>query len=114
MLVIRSWVKVVMQMIGAFDVAPLRHNKNMSVRTDDLNVRPVQPRQHWSGHDFSNGAERCPAPAEVKHAINDAQKLVEFVCAEQNGESSLATKLTDEIDHDFLVPRVQTDQRFVE
>jgi hypothetical protein len=102
-MIMRRSAKVVVQMIRAFEVAPLGHNKNMSLRTDDLNVRPVQPGQHWSGHDFSDGAERCPAPAEVKHAIKDAQKLVEFVCAEQDGDSSLATELTDEIDHGFLV-----------
>jgi hypothetical protein len=103
-----------MQMIRAFDVAPLRHYENMSARADYLNVGAIKPRQYRSGNDFVDGTERCAASAQVKHAIKDTQKLIELMRAEQNGNPPLAAKSADKIDHNFLVARVETDQRFVE
>jgi hypothetical protein len=72
-----------MEMVVTFDIAPLRHYENMSLRPDDLNVRVIKPRQYGSGNDFVDGTERCAAPAEIKHAINDSEELVELVCAKK-------------------------------
>jgi hypothetical protein len=88
-----------MQMIGAFDVAPLRHYKNMSVRADYLNLGAIKPRQYGSGNDFVDGTECCAASAQVKHAVKDAQKLIELMRAEQDGNSPLTAKSPDKINH---------------
>jgi len=92
----------------------LRHYKNMSLGMDDLNVRAIKPGQYRSSNDFVDGTECCAASAEVKDAVKDAQKLIELVRAKQDGNPPLAAKSADEINHNFLVARVETDQGFVE
>jgi hypothetical protein len=112
-IVLRSG-KIVVQMIPTFDVVPLRHYKNMSLRMDDLNVRAIKSGQYRSSNDFVDSTEHCAASAEVKDAVKGAQKLIELVRAKQDGNPPLAAKSADEIDHNLLVVRVETDQRFVE
>ena len=75
---------------------------------------PYKPRQHRRGDDFLDGAEHRLAVAEIEHAVERAEQLVEFVRAEQHGDLALAADLAHHVDRDFLVARIEADQRLVE
>ena len=86
-------VAMVVHVIGALDVAAARHHEDMAVGAHHLDFGAVQPRQHRRGHDFVDGAEHGLAVAEIEHAVDGAEQLVEFVRAEQHGDLALAADL---------------------
>jgi hypothetical protein len=105
---------VVVQVIGALDVAAARHHEDMASRAQYLDVGAIKPRQHRRRHHFINGAENRLAVAEIEHAVERAEQLIELVRAEQHGDLSLAADLAHHIDDDFLMACVEADQRLIQ
>jgi len=54
------------------------------------------------------------AVAEIKHAVERPEQLVELVRAEQHGDLPLAANPAHHIDRNFLAVGVEADQRLVE
>ncbi len=76
-------VTMVVQMVGAFDVAPARQHEDMAVGAHHADSRAVELRQHRRRHHLGDGAERGMAIAEIEHAIERADQLIELVGAEK-------------------------------
>src|SRR5689334_15948576 len=104
-------VPFVMSVIGALDVAAAGEHENMPIGPHHLDLRAVKLREHRGGSNFRNSAERRMAIAEIEHAIERADQLVEFVRAEQNRNVALAREAPDEIDHGFLITVIEADER---
>ena len=90
MVVVAVLVAVIVQMIGSLDIQPPRHHENMPVGAEYLNFGAEKLRQYWSCDHFFDRAEHGMAVAEIKHAIERPEQLVEFVRAEQHGDLPLA------------------------
>ena len=101
-------------MIGALDVAAAREHENMPVGPHHLDLGAVELRQHRRGGDFRHGAERGMAVAEIEHAVERADQLIEFVGAEQHRDVALAGKAADQVDHRLLIAIIEADERLVE
>src|SRR5262245_65878304 len=104
---------MIVHVIDAFHVAAARHDKNMAIGTNDLDFGTVQSRQHSCVDYFVDGAEHGLAVAQIEHTVERAKQLVEFMRAEQNGDIALAANLVHHVDSDFLVSRIEADQRLV-
>ena len=72
----------VMLMIVALNVASARHDKDVAVGTHHVDIRAVEARQHWRGYDLVDRPEHRLTAAELEHAIESAEQLVELMCAE--------------------------------
>ena len=83
---------VVMRMVGALDVAAARQHENMPFGAHHVDIGAVKLRQHRRRDHFVDGAERGVAVAEIKHAIERADQLIELVGAEQHRDVALAGK----------------------
>src|SRR5271154_2742040 len=68
--VVRVSVMVVVAMRFALDVHLARHHEIAVLDVDDLDISPVEARQHWSGDHLLHRADHCPSPAEIKHPID--------------------------------------------
>src|SRR5271165_199921 len=75
-------VTMLVHVLDAFDVAAARHHEDVAVGAHHADVGAEQARQHRGGDDFLHGAEHRLAAAEIKHAVERAEQLVEFVRAE--------------------------------
>src|SRR5450755_2041924 len=73
---------MVVLMVGNLHVAPARHDEDVALRAHHLDVGVVEPRQHRRGDHFVDGAEYRLAVAEIEHAVERAEQLIEFVRAE--------------------------------
>jgi hypothetical protein len=82
MIVFMLVVTVVMQMMGAFDVATARQDEDTSVGMHNVDVSAVKTRQNGGRDHLRYGAQRGMAIAKVKHAIKRTDKLIELVRAE--------------------------------
>src|SRR3974377_715775 len=102
---------VLMHMRVTLDVAAAREHEDVPAPAPDLDVRTVEPRQHRRGPHLTNPAKHRLAVAEVKHAIERADELVQFVRGEEHRDAALAADLAHDIDRDFLMPRIEDDQR---
>src|SRR3974377_780815 len=102
---------VLMHMRVTLDVAAAREHEDVPARTHDLDVRAVELRQHRRGHNLIDRAQHRLAQAEVKRAIERADELVQFVRGEEHRDAALAADLAYDIDRDFLMPRIEHDQR---
>src|SRR6185369_17379786 len=93
---------MVVHVINAFDVASARHHENMAVGAHDLNVRAVEPRKNRRLHNLIDRPEHGLPVAEIEHAIERSQQLVQLMRAEQDRDLPLATHRAHDIDGDFL------------
>src|SRR6478752_1746892 len=109
MMMFVSVTMMVVKMVGALDVAAARHHENVAIGPDDLNVGSIKTRQHGSRDHLLDGAKHGLPIAEIEHAIERAQQLIEFVRAEQHGDFSAPADLAHHIDGDFLMTRVEAD-----
>src|SRR5664279_1129519 len=75
-------VIVVVLMVGNLYVEPARHDKNVAFGAHHLNVGVIEPREHRRSDHFLDGAEYRLAVAEIEHAVDRAEQLVELVRAE--------------------------------
>ena len=107
-------VTVVMQMIGALDIAAARQHEDMPVGMHHVDIRAVKLRQHRRRDHLRHGAERGMAIAEVEHAVERADQLIELVSAEQHRDVALAGEAAHQVDNRFLIAIIQADQRLVE
>ena len=107
-------VTMVMQMVGALDVASARQHEDMAVGAHDLDLGAVELRQHRGRNHLIDGAERGVTVAEIEHAIERADQLIELVGAEQDRDVTLAGEATNQIDDCLLIAIVEADQRLVE
>src|SRR5215467_11388258 len=107
-------VVVIVQVVGPFYVAAARHHKNMAVGAQHLDVGAVQLRQYWRRHDFVDIAENGSAIAEIEHAIEGAEQLVELMRTKQYGDLSFTADLPHHVDGNLLVTCVETDQRLIQ
>src|SRR5664279_4513802 len=78
MLVAAMAVIVVVHMVGNLDVAAARHDEDVAVGAHHLNVGAVKPREHRRGDHLLDGAEHRLAVAEIEHAVERAEQLVEL------------------------------------
>src|ERR1035441_9271043 len=78
MLLATMIVIMVVHVIGALDIAAARHDEDVPAGTQHLDFGAVERREHRRGHDFFHGAEHCLAVAEIEHAVDGAEQLVEF------------------------------------
>src|SRR5579872_2467520 len=107
-------VAVIVSMIEALDIAAAREHEDMPLGMDDLDLRAVETRQNRRRSDLGDGTERGLAVAEIEHAVEFADQLIEFVCAEQNRDAALTREAPYQLDHCLLVAIVEADQRLVE
>src|SRR5271167_4031965 len=68
----------------ALDVDVAGHDEIAVLDVDDLDVRPIEARQHRAGHDLVDGADHRRSAAEIKHPVNGVDQRIEFVGAEQD------------------------------
>src|SRR4029078_2865335 len=105
---------VCVEMMGTLDIQPPRHHKNMPAGAEYLDFSTEELRQYRGCHDLLDRAKHGMAVAEIEHAIQRPEQLVELVRAEQYGDLALAADPAHDIDRDFLTAGVEADQRFVE
>src|SRR5579872_4704562 len=89
---------MVVEMIRALDVASARHHENMAVGAHHMDFGAIEPGQDRGGHHLLDGTEHRLAAAEIKHAIERAEQLVEFMRAEQHRDLALAADLPHDLD----------------
>src|SRR5664280_2186821 len=111
MLVAAMAVIVVVQMVGNLHVAAARHHEDVAVGADYLDVGVIKPRQHRRGDHFVHRAEHRLAVAEIEHAVERAEQLIELMRAEQHGDLALAADLAHHVDRHLLMARVEADRR---
>ena len=107
-------VIVVVLVRPMLDLAPARQHEDMPAGVHHVDVGAVEPRQHRRGDDLVDGAKHGLAVAEIEHAVERADELVELVRAEQNRDAALAADAAHHVDRHLLVSRVEADQRLVE
>src|SRR6185437_1849015 len=105
---------MVVRMFDAFHVVAPRHHENMSLGTHHADIGSEKSRQYRRCDDFVDGAEHRLAVAEIEHAVERAEQLVELVRAEQDSDLALAADPAHHVDRDLLMARVEADQRLVE
>ena len=113
-MVVAVLMAVIMEMVGTLDIQPPRHHEDMPLGAEDLNIGAEKLRQYRGCDHFFDRAEHGMAIAQIEHAVERSEKLVELVRTEQNGDLSLAADSSHDIDRDFLAPGVEADQRLVE
>ena len=114
MVVVAVLVAVIVQMVGSLDIQPPRHHKNMPVGAEYLTIGAEKLRQYWSCDHFFDRAEHGMAVAEIEHAVERPEQLIELVRTEQHGDLPFAADPTHHIDRNFLAAGVEADQRLVE
>ena len=77
-------------------------------------LRAVEAGEDRRRHHLVDGAESGAAAAEIEHAVDGAEQLVQLMGAEQDGEAELLRQAADEVDDDVLLMLVEADQRLVE
>src|SRR5262245_43414444 len=107
-------VIMVVHVINAFHVAPARHHEDMAVGAHDLYVRAVELRKNGPLDNLVDRPEHCLPVAEVEHAVKRSQQLVKLMRAEQDRDLALAAYRAHDIDRDFLIACVETDQWLIE
>jgi len=105
---------VIVQVIAAFDVPSARHYEDMAIGPHDLDFGAIESREHRCFNHLVNGSEHRLAIAEVKYAIESPEQLIELVGAEEHSDPAPAADLPDDVDHDFLMARVEANQGLVE
>src|ERR1019366_149509 len=65
------------------------------------------------GH-LHDGAEHRLAVAEIEHAVERAEQLIELMRAKQHGDLALAADLAHHVDRHLLMACVEADQRLIE
>src|SRR5689334_23061538 len=81
---------VLMLMCVVLYIIAARHHENPTIQPHNVDPGPIQPRQHGSGNHFLDRAESRVPLAKVKHTIERAEQRIEFVCAEQNGQTKFS------------------------
>src|ERR1019366_8924622 len=114
MLVAAMAVIVVVQMVGNLHVAAARHHEDVAVGTHHLDLGAVEAREHRRGDHFHDGAEHRLAVAEIEHAAERAEQLIELMRAKQHGDLALAADLAHHVDRHLLMACVEADQRLIE
>src|SRR5664279_3891044 len=76
---------VLMHVIGALDVEAVRHHEDVAFGAHHPDVGAVQTRKHRRGHHVVDRAQHRLLVAEIEHAVERSQQLIEFVRAEQHG-----------------------------
>jgi hypothetical protein len=97
-----------------FDVLPRGHHEDPAIEMHHFDRRAIEPRQHRTGNDLVDRAQRRLAAAEIEHAIDRAQQRVQFMGTEQDGDAQFDLKRFDQVDNLALVVRIEADERFVE
>src|SRR5579885_2657949 len=69
---------MLVQMIGALHVAAARQYENVTGGMHHVDIDTVKLRQNRRGHDLVHGAEHSAAVAEIKHAVQRTDELVEL------------------------------------
>lgn len=95
-----------------FDIA--RHHEDAAIHAHHVDRRAVQARKDGLRNDLVDGAERRASAAEIQHAVERIQQRIELVRREQHGDIQLALHAPHEFDHARLMPRIETDERFVQ
>src|SRR5262245_22887024 len=115
MIVVMTMIMImVMHVIHSLHVAAARHHENMAVGAKDLDIGAIQSRQHRCVDYLVHRAQhRLPIP-EIENTVERTEQLVELVSAEQNGYLSLAANGAHDVNRDFLMAGVETDQGLVE
>ena len=94
---------------------PPAHDEDAAAGPHHIDVRAVELRQHRAGDDLVDGAERGMAVAEIEHAVDGAEQLVDLMRAEQHGNAEpLAQICRTRSMIDAADGRVEADQRLVE
>src|ERR1039457_1289425 len=107
-------VIVVVQMVGNLHIAAARHHEDVAGGAHHLDLGAVEAREHRRGDYFLHGAEYRLAVAEIEHAIERAEQLIELMRAEQHGDLALAADLAHHVDRHLLMACVEADQWLIE
>ena len=78
-------VVVIVQVGITLERTGLGEDEDVAAGADHLNRRAVKTRQDGFGDDLIDGAERGLTAAEIKHAVDRAEKLVQLMGAKQHG-----------------------------
>src|SRR5271170_7004060 len=105
---------VIVAMRVALDVDVAGHDKIAVLDVDDLDVRPIEAREHRSGDDVLDGADHRRTPAEIEHPVDGVDQRIELVGAEQDRDLEVVADASGDFDHALLMRRIERDQRLVE
>ena len=98
----------------ALDVDAARHDEIAVLDVDDLDLRPIEARQHRTGHDLVDRADHRRPAAEIEHPIDGVDQRVELVGAEQDRDFEVIANAPGDFDDAPLMRRIERDQRLVE
>ena len=105
---------VVVAMRLALDVDVARHDEIAVLDAHDLDLRPVEARQHRPGDDLVDRADHRRAAAEIEHAVDRVDQRIELVGAEHDRDLELVADAPRDLDDALLMRRIERDQRLVE
>ena len=77
-------VIVLVEMGAGLDLARAGKDEDVPAGAHHLDRRAVEPREHGRRDHLLDGAERRLAAAEIEHTVDRAEKLVQFVRAEED------------------------------
>ena len=87
----------------ALDVVVAGHDEDAALHPDDVDLGPVEARQHRAGDHLVDRAERGLAAAEIEHAVERAEQRIQLVGAEQDGDPEFRLQRFRQRDHAALV-----------
>src|SRR5690349_22213078 len=102
MMVAVTMTMMVVQMIGVLDIEAARHHEDVAVRPHDVNIGAIEPGKDRRRHGLVDSAEYSLCAAQIQHAIQRTEQLIEFVRAEQDGDFAFAANSTHDVDCRFL------------
>ena len=105
---------MIVQMVGALDVATTRHHEYVAAGANDLDIRAIKPRQNGGCNHFVDSAKNRLTIAQIEYAVERAQELIKLVRAEQHCNLSFTADLAHDIDRNFLMTGVEADQGFIQ
>src|SRR5277367_956783 len=113
--IVRMAVPVVIVAVRvALDVDVPGHDEIAILDVDDLDIRPIEARQHRSSDDLFDGADHRCSPAEIEHPVDGVDQGIELVSAEQDRDLEVVADASGDFDHVLLMRRIERDQRPVE
>src|SRR5260221_5361857 len=104
---------VLVEVRAGLDLALSGEDEDVAAGAYDLNRRAVEPREHGRRDHVFDRAECRLGIAEIEHPVDRAEKLVQFMGAEQDGDLQFAAEPAREVDDRSLIARVEADQRLV-
>src|SRR4029079_14308545 len=98
-------VSVMVVVLVAFEDLSARHDEDPPAGAHHLDRGAIERRQDFGRNHLVDGAEGGAAFAEIEHAIDRAEQLVELMGGEENGQPEAPAEITDEFDHHMLLMR---------